>query len=78
MRNKHTSRVETEDAETLSGVSVETTELVVIVGGAVRAVVVLKEVMLGLDVEADVQDNGVGVVTLEEAVAVELLLPLSC
>ncbi len=32
--------------------------------------------MLGLDVEADVLDNGVGVVMLEADVTVELLVPL--
>ena len=76
MQNKHTSRVEPEDAETPSGVSVEITELVVIAGGAVRAELALKEVVLDLDVEADVLDNGVGVIMLEAEVAVELLVPL--
>ncbi len=79
MQNKHTSRVEPEDAETLSGVSVEITELVVVAGGAMRAVGILKEVVLGLDVEADVLDNGVGVIMLEAEITVEprVLLLLS-
>ena len=71
MQNKHTSRLEPEDAETLSGVSVEIIELVVIAGGMVRAELALKEVVLGLDVEVDVLDNGVGVVMLEVVVAVD-------
>jgi hypothetical protein len=68
--------VEPEDAETLSGTSVEITELVVIACGAVRGGVVFKEVLLGLDVELDVLDNGVSVVMLEAEVIVELLVPL--
>ena len=76
MQNKHTSWVEPEDADTLSCVSVEITGLVVVVGGAVRAEVALKEVVLGLDVEADVLDSGVGVVMLEAEIEVELLVPL--
>ncbi len=43
----------------------------VIVGGAVRAELALNEMLLGLDVEADVLDNGVGVVMLEVVVAVD-------